>query len=352
MDYKEQKKLPNGKVRKGRIAKITGIIGCIGLLTAGTLVRDRRWKKEELVEAEAKSEIEQQSPLMKTEQVSMETNITSIEDSSDLKISNDCCMNHDAKEGATKPKPIVTEPKSEETSQKTQSIDEFNYTGYLDELPVYCELLEQIDLDGDGIAERMYKESDKDKDCSMYLYFSKGEKLMLAKECWGRYFDVKYADLTGNGQLEIIFSQYTFSTAGVPEGIAVYHNTKDGYEYMPLLYQGEDGMVGIPVRKTRKEDYNILVEQPDTNYERTYEFDGLDVNYCDVDSIGHLWFADLDGQMIQNMGEDVQIVDSDTQNKKNLQFTAYLGDKWCENTITWELEYVDSAWIIKKVLAL
>jgi len=193
-----------------------------------------------------------------------------------------------------KPEVTPTEEASavtEETPTPTEAEPEvekslfaiWEYTGYMDEAVEY-ELQDEFidkDYDGDGIADKVYREWDKDAQTAKYtIEFGNGSKL-VAPLFWETGFPhIQSADLTGNGFNEILVSvSYDTSTDPMSFGeMAMFSLDENSgvYEEIKLpLSDAADGSAGkgldILYKPPVENTVSISVKQNDFKYDAELE---------------------------------------------------------------------------------
>ncbi len=232
---------------------------------------------------------------------------------------------------------------------------DYEYTGYLDIHPRYAEGNPRADYDGDGLLDRVYRQYDSDtQEASFYLYFGSGTKLLLTDAGQGIFFKTETAELTGDGEKEILFEQFSTSTKCVNLYLSVYTKKNGIYERMEIPYYGEpdvngrvDGMLYLPLIMKKAGDSRVSVYQPDSGYETliTTEIYTYDSGETD-NEMEHLYYPNTEGILQSYQASEMQLADTGEGNKKAFLLRSYLGDKWCAKSVSWKLEYNEGQWKI------
>lgn len=124
-----------------------------------------------------------------------------------------------------------------------------DYTGYLDECTDWmnCSLFQGTDYDGDGLADRVYRENLADyESCNYRIEFGNGDLIEIPR-MGGGIPEVSTCDIDGDGSKEILFRQYYgFSTDPMAFGETAIFRKESG-QYEQLLppqdlcaYMGDD----------------------------------------------------------------------------------------------------------------
>lgn len=234
----------------------------------------------------------------------------------------------------------------------------FDYTGYMDVHPGLAKNNPQFDYDGDGLLDRIYKEINPDTlECSFYVHFGNGKKLLLADHAYGFFYKTMAADLTGDGMNEIIFEQLTTSTKSDIYFYSIASYNDGEYKLMDIPYflseyeSEADGKLYLPLSMNKVEADKVSIYQPDSGYrsfittvKHTYDDGMID------DEMEHLynWLEDGD-KIFYYPANDMELVDTEQNGKKAFLLRSYLGDKWCAKSVDWKLEYVSGEWKITGV---
>ncbi len=154
-----------------------------------------------------------------------------------------------------------------------------SYTGYLDNVSGLKDPFEQTDYDGDGLQDRVVQYVIDESTKSYYILFGNGEILELGtfSDVW-LYITLLAADLTGDGNNEIIFcGEHSLST-GPETGseIAVY--SKEGETYKQLALPASEASwigslyyTGYPIFGEVTDQENIITFScPILGYEEGY----------------------------------------------------------------------------------
>jgi hypothetical protein len=240
---------------------------------------------------------------------------------------------------------------------KTDEEKFYDYTGYLDMNSKFMNDNPKKDYDGDGILDRVYKEYHDDTGTDIVtMQFGNGTKLQLSDTTLGIFFKTESADLTGDGENEILFEQYGMGTGGTYLYLSIF--TLDGgsyvrmanpYEQMDAGSPNSGGMFSIPLELEQLDDTTVGIYQPDCGYQgqiTTKEM--LDEDGSIVNDIDHLYFQDMKDTVSTYGVSSVQLVEGD-KNQSTLLFQSKLGDKWVIYYVYWKLKYIDSEWKITNV---
>ncbi len=234
----------------------------------------------------------------------------------------------------------------------------YEYTGYLDLHPKYAEGNPRFDYDGDGLLDRVYKQYGSDKNTSsFYLYFGNGNKLLLSDYSRGIFYKTEAVELTGDGVKEILFEQFSTSTKCENLYLSIYTLKNGSYERMDIPYYGkekvdneEDQMLYLPLVMKKDSDSRVSIYQPDLGYQGyiTTQKDTY-VTGDNTDEMGHLYYPDIEGVVQNYQASTMSYTNTEEAGKKAFLFRCYLGDKWCNKSVFWKLEYIAGEWNITNV---
>lgn len=242
--------------------------------------------------------------------------------------------------------------KSEMQAEAEAQMSPFAYMGYrgfLDECTGwtgYNAFVNQ-DYDGDGVADRVLRIYQEESEyCQYQVVFGNGNVLELDKEVYDTGTPwVESADINGDGEQEIIFSQqYGFSTDMRGFGdLAIFEKKGNAYQRVELPFvEGNEGCsqkLTVHYQEEREQLITVSIEAADFKINvpipnELWETERYQDYYKDVSETSAVWdyFLVKDGE------------------ETKLACKVHLFDKWSEYGLILLLGYENQRYVIEEIM--
>lgn len=230
------------------------------------------------------------------------------------------------------------------------------YTGYLDEFEHDIYDFSPEDMDGDGLADRIYKTYLEENSCAYRLELGNGEKIDLGIEASSYTVpDFAFVDLTGDGKQDIIYhANPPIGANGGPWALdfAILVNTEGGYEVAELPF--EEGISG-PLRPYLVFDYDFVSDDMIRVLIENYE-DEILIPYGEGTSLEYYYKNNVDlKDYVQGFGEkqisEVYEYYVDTSSTPaSVICSSMLFGKWSECELAAKLRYENDAFVLEEIV--
>ena len=258
--------------------------------------------------------------------------------------SSETLVTADTESPTPEPVPATDAPGQSDNPEMTSHEYLTRYSGYLDEVAMFEGAYDDLDYDGDGLQDRIYRnilDTDENDEAVLIGYrvdFGNGDTLDIGgfDDVWIGVKLIGY-DLTNDGVNEIIYCGIHGASTFPPMGseIAVFTKGDSGYEMLPLPRPDDWEIDASPYRTGFSIYSKDVTETSATLYSTQYVYEET----IDIDSDAYEYCFKMAGN--EPVGSNAWAVDVDTiEDVPALVLYVNIGFKYYERelmiSLTWQ----------------